>query len=161
MKPASKLIINGLAAAAALGFGLFASPDAQAQGSNCQADFQKMMGPRQTLIGRINGYRNKRPTADQACSTLSQLVAADSRVIKWMTENKDWCQIPDELVGQLKASSGQASASRNQACGAAKKQRAMIAQARAAQARAAQQQGGGGGGPPAVGSGVRLPQGAL
>jgi hypothetical protein len=160
MKTTSRWIVRGLLTTATLGFGLIASQDALAQGSNCQTDFQKMMSPRQALIGRINGFRNKRPTADQACSTLSQLVAADSRVIKWMTENKDWCQIPDELVGQLKASSGQAATSRNQACGAARNQKAQIARARAAQARAAQQQGGGGG-PPAVGSGVRLPQGAL
>ncbi len=134
------------------------SGNAQAQGSNCQTDFQSMMSPRQALIGRINGYRNKKPTADQACATLNQLVAADGRVVKWMTENQDWCQIPEDLINQLKGASTQAVGSRNQACGAAKNQRSQIARARAAQARAAQQ---GGGGPPAVGSGVRLPQGAL
>jgi hypothetical protein len=132
---------------------------AQAQASNCQTDFQKVMGPRQTLIERINGFRNKKPTATQACSTLGQLVSADGRLIKWLTDNKEWCQIPDQLIEQVQGSTGQASRSRTQACGAAKNQQVQIARARAAQARA--QQGGGAGSAPAVGSGVRLPQGAL
>jgi hypothetical protein len=149
----------------AFGVLLAGSNDALAQASSCQADFQKVMGPRQAIIARINGFAKRRPTADQACSSLGQLVSADRRVLNWMTENKDWCQISDETISQLRTSSGQASRSRGQACGAASQQRVMIARARAAQARAAQQQasGGGGGGdrPAPVGSGVRLPQGAL
>jgi hypothetical protein len=141
----------------AAGF-LVTSGEARAQASNCQTDFQKVMAPREALMQRINGFRTKRPTAGQACSTLGQLVAADGNVLKWMTENKDWCQIPDALVEQLQTASGQVSRSRGQACAAAKNQASQIARARAAQARA--QQGGGGGAPP-VGSGVRLPQGAL
>jgi hypothetical protein len=149
---------KALVVATWLGFGfLLPTSAAQAQASNCQVDFQKVMGPRQTLIERINGFRNKRPTAAQACSTLGQLVSADGRLIKWLTDNKEWCQIPDQLIEQVQGSTGQASRSRNQACGAAKNQQGQIARARAAQARAQQ----GGGGAPAVGSGVRLPQGAL
>lgn len=144
--------------AAAMVFGmslLIPTSGAQAQASNCQADFQKVMGPRQALIERINGFRNKKPTASQACSTLGQLVSADGKLVKWMTDNKDWCQIPDQLIEQVQGSTAQASRSRSQACGAAKNQQAQIARARSNQARAQQ------GGAPAVGSGVRLPQGAL
>jgi hypothetical protein len=153
-------LIRSLVFAGALGMGgsLLASSDALAQASNCQADFQKVMAPREALMQRINGFRTKRPTPGQACSTLGQLVAADGRVLKWMTENKDWCQIPDALVEQLQNASGQVSTSRGQACAAAKNQASQIARARAAQARAQAQQGGGA---PPVGSSVRLPQGAL
>jgi hypothetical protein len=142
-----------------IGFCCLTGTQAFAQASNCQEDFQKVMGPRQALIARINGFQKKRPTADQACAVLGQLVASDGRVVRWMNENKDWCQIPDQMISQLQTSSGQAATSRNQACGAAKNQKVQIARARAAQARAAQQQQGSG--PAPVGSGVRLPQGAL
>ncbi len=125
---------------------------AQAQSASCQTDFQKVMEPRQKLIDRINGFRNKRPTATQACSTLGSLVAADRKLIDWMTENKDWCQIPDQLIEQVQQASGQASRSRANACQAAKNQANQQARARS------QQQGASA---PAVGSGVRLPQGAL
>jgi hypothetical protein len=134
------------------------SGGAMAQASTCQTDFQKYMGPRMALIQRINGFQKRKPTPQAACSTLSQLVSADSRLSKWMTENKEWCQIPDNVVEQLQTGAGQATRARGQACGAAKNQASQIARARAAQQRAAQ---GGGGGAPAVGSGVRLPQGAL
>ncbi|MGL4241904.1 MAG: hypothetical protein ACRCTI_12400, partial [Beijerinckiaceae bacterium] len=93
------------------------------------------------------------------CSTLSQLVAQDVKLNKWLEENKDWCQIPDNVVEQFKEGSGSATRARGQACGAAKQQAAAMARARAPQ-RAAQG-GGGGGGAPAPGSGVRLPSGAL
>jgi hypothetical protein len=145
-------------AAAVLAACVLVTPgQANAQASNCQTDFQKVMAPREALMQRINGYRTKRPTPGQACSTLGQLVTADGNVLKWMTENKDWCQIPDALVEQLQTASGQVSKSRGQACTAAKNQAGQIARARAAQARAQQ----GGGGTPPVGSSVRLPQGAL
>jgi hypothetical protein len=167
LKMADLIMINlrttTLAVALSLGALFLSGNDALAQASSCATDFQKVMGPRQALIARINGFARKRPTADQACSVLGQLVSADRRVLNWMTENKDWCQIGDEMISQLQNSSGQAARSRGQACGAASQQRTQIARARAAQARAAQQQQAGGGGdrPAPVGSGVRLPQGAL
>jgi hypothetical protein len=129
--------------------------DARAQ-SSCTDDFQKLMQPRQNLIQRINGFQQRRPTPGQACSTLSQLVAADAKLSKWIGENKDWCSIPDSVVEQLQAGTAQAQRARGQACGAAKQQATNIARARAQQ-RAAQS----GGGQAPVGSGVRLPSGAL
>jgi hypothetical protein len=148
----------GMIGLAALAAATLSSGDAMAQGASCQADFQKYMEPRMALIARINGFQKKKPTAGQACSTLGQLVATDGRLSKWMGENKEWCQIPDSVVEQLQTGAAQAARARSQACGAAKNQASQIARARAAQQRAAQ---GGGGGAPAVGSGVRLPQGAL
>ncbi len=141
-----------LLAAAAAGVLLAPGNAALAQSASCQADFQKVMEPRQALIQRINGFRNKRPTATQACSTLGSLVAADRKLIAWMTENKDWCQIPDQLIEQVQGAATQASRSRGTACAAAKNQASQQARARA------QQRGPSG---PVVGSGVRLPQGAL
>lgn len=148
-----------LALAVTGGLAVVSASDAMAQ-SSCQADMQKVMGPRQALLARVNGFAKKRPTPDQACSTFSSLAAADGRAVKWMTENKDWCQIPDELLEQMKGASGQIVRARSQSCTAAKNFRAQVAKLRAQQRRAAEAQGGGGG-PPAVGSGVRLPSGAL
>jgi hypothetical protein len=151
-------IQGGLFGLAAMACAVTVSGQAAAQATSCQTDFQKYMGPRLALIERINGFQKRKPTPGQACSTLGQLVAVDGRLSKWMGENKDWCQIPESVVEQLQTGAGQAARARNQACSAAKNQSVQIARARAAQQRAAQ---GGGGGAPAVGSGVRLPQGAL
>jgi hypothetical protein len=129
---------------------------ALAQSAACQGDFEKVMGPRMAIIQRINGFRNRRPTAAQACQTLRSLRAADLRLIKWMNENKDWCQIPEETVAQAQAGTQNTVRAQNQACGAASQQARQLRQQQQQQAG-----GGGGGRPPAVGSGVRLPQGAL
>jgi hypothetical protein len=150
-------LLSGMIFVLTLAAGAALSGAAFAQASNCQTDFQKHIEPRQRLIERINGFQKRRPTPQAACSTMSQLVAADAKLSKWVDENKDWCQIPDGVVEQLKTGAGQAQRARGQACGAAKQQAAAIARARAQQ-RAAQS---GGGGAPAVGSGVRLPSGAL
>jgi hypothetical protein len=149
-----------LALVATGGIAVFSAGNAMAQ-SSCQADMQKVMAPRQALLARVNGFAKRRPTPDQACSTFSSLAAADGRAVKWMTDNKDWCQVPDELLEQMKGASGQIIRARSQSCTAAKNFRAQVAKIRAQQRRAAEAQSGGGGGPPAVGSGVRLPSGAL
>jgi hypothetical protein len=146
------LVACALAAPAVLGSG----SAALAQSPACQGDFEKVMGPRMALIQRINGFRNRRPTAAQACQTLRSLRAADLRLIKWMSDNKDWCQIPDETIAQAQAGTQNTVRAQNQACGAASQQARQLRQLQ-------EQQAGGGGVPraPAVGSGVRLPQGAL
>jgi hypothetical protein len=128
---------------------------AAAQSESCRNDFQKVMGPRMALIERINGFQKRRPTATQACQTLRSLRAADVRLIKWLEENKDWCQLPEEILTQAKAGTANTVRAQNQACGAAAQQ--------ARQQRQIREQQAGGGAPraPAVGSGVRLPQGAL
>lgn len=149
---------GGAALAVAVTLGLLAlmPAPAQAQSESCQKDFQKVMEPRMALVQRINGFAKKRPTATQACQTLRSLRAADTRLIKWMEENKDWCQLPDELLSQAKTGTQGTIRAQNQACGAAAQQARQIRQVQ-------QQQASGGGTPraPAVGSGVRLPQGAL
>jgi hypothetical protein len=155
----SRLHMSAVAIAAA-GLVLLSSGDAFAQ-SSCQADMQKVMAPRQALLARVNGFAKRRPTPDQACSTFSSLAAADGRAVRWMTENKDWCQIPDDLLAQMKGATGQIANARSQSCKAASNYRAQVAKLRAQQRAAQAQQQSGVGAPPAVGSGVRLPSGAL
>jgi len=115
---------------------------------SCQNELNKHAQGRLDAINRINGFKNKRPTATQACSAFNNLVAVESKMIKWMDENKDWCQIPDPLIDDLKKASAQGQKVRGQACSAAKKEAQMRAQ-------------GGGGGGAAPRPAVRLPQGAL
>lgn len=130
---------------------------AMAQAQSCQDDFAKIMGARQSIIQRINGFRTKRPTPQQACAAFNQLRSADARLISWMTTNKDWCQIPDDALTNAQNSQAQAAKIRGQACGAAAKQQQMQTQMRRQQELQAQ----GGGAPAQPGSGIRLPQGAL
>ena len=71
-----------------------------------------------------------------------------------MVSQKDWCQIPDDMVKGISDAQVQLDETRGKVCSAATKQAQQIKQMKA---RAARQQPA----QPGVGSGVRLPQGAL
>ncbi len=126
---------------------LFSVSHAFSAPASCQVDFQKLTEERQAAIDRINGFNKKRPTAQVACGAFNNLSGVESRFLKWMNDNKDWCQIPDEFINQLKGANGATQRARGQVCTAARQQ----------------QQGGGGAprGAPPPGAGVRLPSGAL
>lgn len=121
---------------------------ATAMPASCQADFQKYTNDRQVAVDRINAFNKKRPTAQAACGAFGTLTSAEARLIKWMTENKEWCQIPDAFFQQIKQAAEQTAKVRGQVCTAAKREAEGAA-------------GGGPRGAPPPGAGVRLPQGAL
>jgi hypothetical protein len=127
---------------------LGAGVPAMAMPESCQKDLNTYAEARMGAINRINGFKGKRPTATQACSAFGALVSSEDKMIKWMEANKEWCQIPDTLLADLKKGSAQGIKVRGQACSAAKKEAQMRAQARQ-------------GAPAAARPAVRLPQGAL
>jgi hypothetical protein len=135
-----------MAGSVLLGMGApaFAMPE------SCQKDLNTYAEARVKAINRINAFKNKRPTASQACSAFGALVDSETRMIKWMDANKEWCQLPDTLIDDLRKSSVQGNKVRGQACAAVKKEAQM-------RAKGQRQQSGGGAPRPAV----RLPQGAL
>jgi hypothetical protein len=120
---------------------------ASAQVGSCQTDFQKHGSAREAAVKRINEFNRKRPSAQQACAAFSNLSGIEARMLKWMNDNKEWCQIPEEMVAQMQTSSGRTAKIRGQICTAAR--------------REAQGQAGAPQGAPPPGAGVRLPQGAL
>lgn len=124
------------------------SAPAMAMPASCQADFQKYTNDRQAAVDRINAFNKKRPTAQAACGAFGNLTGAEARLIKWMTENKEWCQIPEAFFDQIKQAADQTTKVRGQVCTAAKREAEGAA-------------GGGPRGAPPPGAGVRLPQGAL
>ena len=122
--------------------------DAIAMPASCQQDLDKHGKAREEAIQRINAFNKKRPTATAACAAFNKLDGVENGMLKWMVDNQAWCQLPDHFVEQFKTAREQTGKVRGQVCTAAKKERQM------------REQGGAQRGP-AVGGGVRLPQGAL
>jgi hypothetical protein len=152
---------KALAAAAGLAALTLLAAPAQAQNSGCQ-DGQKLLGERQSLIQQINSWQKKKVDPATACTVFTRLQGNGSRTLKWMEENKDWCQIPDQAIEAIRGQQGQVGQSRQRACTAAAQFKKMQEQAR----QQAQQQGSGLGGafnaPDQVTGGpMRVPQGAL
>ncbi|MGO4387305.1 hypothetical protein AB4Y85_07185 [Microvirga sp. 2YAF29] len=142
--------------------GMFTAAPAFAQSSACQ-DGQKILMERQNLIKQVQsltgGGKKKQVDPRAACTVFTKLVTNGAAGTKWMTDNKDWCQIPDQVVENFGQDHKRAQDFKGQACGAAAKMAEM--EKRAKQQAAQQQQQGG----PRMGGGLTgtlsVPKGAL
>ena len=126
----TKSLTFGLAAAA-----LFLSAGVSlAQENSCQTDFQKLSARRMDQMQRINaiakaGKGKMDPVA--ACPAARALSAADTEMLNFMLKNKEWCQIPDNIVESFKASRAKSVTLASQACAAAAQFKKMQAEGQA------------------------------
>lgn len=147
----ARLALAGAAAAAL-------APPALAQANTCQ-DFGKTLNERKDIVQKIGalGGKNKKVDAKTACAMFNTLVANGASAVKWLETNKDWCQVPDAFVENIKSDHARSVEMRTNACKAAAQQAAMEKKAKEAA---------GGGGSGLLGGGgltgsYRMPQGAL
>ena len=128
---------------------------AAAQSSACQ-EVGVHLTERKSLVDAIQKLtgKNKKMDAKAACAAFGKLVTNGNVTIKSAELNKDWCQIPDQLIESIKTDHEKIVKIRGQACGAAAKQAELEKKAREGQA------GGllGGGG---LEGSYKIPQGAL
>jgi hypothetical protein len=155
--------LKRIACVAGLGLALAVSIDptpAQAQSTICDR-IGTLLKQREGIMKRINGMGKKNVNPATACSLFNSLASNGTQTIAFATENKDWCQIPDDFLQNLTNSQKQVQTVRGQACRAAQQQVAIQRQLR--QQQQAQQQGGNAfGGIDGFSSGPwRVPQGAL
>jgi hypothetical protein len=147
--------------AALAAVGIFASAPAFAQSSACQ-DGQKILLERQDLIKQVSKLtgdgKKKQIDPRAACTVFGKLVTNGDAGMKWMTTNKDWCQVPDQVLENFQQDHKRAQTFKSQACDAAAKMAA--AEKRAKQQAQQQQQGGGRLGGGLTGT-LSVPKGAL
>ena len=127
-----------LAALLAAAFACFALP---ALAQSCNDDIGKFQQRRQVQIAGLNALNKKGggkldPIA--ACPKLRALSGIEEEMFKYMTKNKDWCNIPDDVLVSVKEGKGKSASLAGQACKAA----AQVTKMKQLQAR--QQQEGGG-----------------
>jgi len=153
-------LAKSLRLGAALCFGLACAasvaPARAQQPSSCQADFQRLAQQRMAYIQRLNaigkaGKGKIDPMA--ACPAARALLGVENNMLAYMNKNKDWCQIPDQLIAQFQEARSRNQTFATQACAAAVKFKQMMAQQKAAQESAAAN----GGAPQAI----KLPTGPL
>jgi len=134
---------------------------AAAQSAICER-IGVLLKQREGIMKRVNGMGKKNVDPGVACNVFGSLASNGAQTLAFATENKDWCQIPDEFIENLKAGQGQVTKVRAQACNAAK-QRTVMEQRARQQAQQAQQGGNSAfGGVDGFSSGPwRIPQGAL
>ncbi|HEY8126660.1 MAG TPA: hypothetical protein VIF88_14715 [Methylocystis sp.] len=126
---------------------LLASTGAHAQA--CQEDFQKLTQKRMAGIESLNnlGKAGKgKMDPEAACPAARRLVAIETEMMNYITKNKEWCNIPDNVVDGFRDARGKTQNFASQACSVAAKMKQQRDQAAA---------GGGGGmmAPPKLPSG--------
>jgi hypothetical protein len=124
-----------------------------AQAQSCQEDFQKLTERRMAQIQALNalgkaGKGKMDPTS--ACAVSKKLVGVEGEMAGYMTKNKEWCNIPDQVLEGFKTAAAKTKGFSAQACTAAAKMKQMMDQQREQAAS-----GGGMGAPP------KLPAGPL
>jgi len=90
---------------------------------NCGDDLQKLAQQREAQLALIN-YLVKSAHGKQLdpavfCAKSAGLNAAENAMIAYMSKNKDWCQVPDEALAQLKANHVKSAAFSARACAVA------------------------------------------
>jgi len=89
---------------------------------DCNTDIGMLTKKRQSIIEQLNqmtegGKKQLDPIA--SCPKLRALASTERELLAYVTKNKDWCQVPDEIYQNISISSGKTAKVANQACTAA------------------------------------------
>lgn len=117
---------------------LFALPSVVAW-ADCNEDLGNLMKKRMADIAALNQITKTHGGKLEpitACPRLKSLAAAEGQVVAYMTKNKDWCSIPDDLVSKMTESRARTASVAVKACDFVVKMKKMQEQ----QAQAVQQQ---------------------
>jgi hypothetical protein len=100
---------------------------------SCKDDFQRLTQKRVAQLGVLNqlskaGKGHMDPMA--ACPAARALVGIENEMLNYMTKNKDWCSIPDNVIDGFKAARAKSQGFAGQACSVAAKVKQMQAQQR-------------------------------
>ena len=111
-RAAALVVATGSLAAVAL-------PATLAFAGDCNADIAGLSAKRQTFIDQLNTLSKKSagkldPVA--SCPTLRGLVSTEGNLLKYLEANKNWCNVPDEVVANLKTADVKSQQFATQAC---------------------------------------------
>ena len=129
----------GTVLVAAMGLGLAAT----GAFADCNSDFAGLMSKRMTEINALNKISKTNggkldPVA--ACPRLRSLAAAEGEVVGYMGKNKEWCNLPDDLVEKMTATHSKTVDYAAKACSFASKMKEMQAQQQKQAAQGQQEQ---------------------
>ena len=104
-----------------------------ASAQSCGDDLQKMAQKREAAMQGINSVvaaaHGKPLDPEVFCVKTGPLISVETAMIAYMEKNKDWCQVPDEALAQLKAAHTKTLGFSGKACTVAQKIKKMKEQA--------------------------------
>ena len=108
---------------------------APAFAQNCGEDMQKLVQRRVAEMATMKKIadsakaEHKQIDPEVFCAKSGGLVAADNAVTAYFQKNKDWCQVPDEVIANFKTAATQDAGMSGKACKVAAQLKKMKEQA--------------------------------
>lgn len=101
----------------ALAFLLLAGGTAIAQQQvDCQGGFSAARAEYEKRGKAIEAANKRKASAQEACGLFKSLVDAQGKMLKFLTDNKVACNVPDEVMKNLGGSLGKTNTVKNQVC---------------------------------------------
>jgi len=94
-------------------------PAAPQQEPPCIKDFGKLREEAEKKAMAIRAAGERKATPKEACQLFNAFVAAQSKMLKYATDNATWCGIPNQVVSDLKGGITKTSEIRTRVCQAA------------------------------------------
>jgi hypothetical protein len=94
-------------------------PAAPRQEPPCLKDFAQLREDAEKKAGAIRAASERKATPREACQLFNAFVAAQSKMLKYATDNAAWCGIPNQVTASLKEGITKASEIRTKVCQAA------------------------------------------
>jgi hypothetical protein len=91
----------------------------QQQEPPCIKDFGKLREDTEKKAVAIRAASERKASPREACQLFNAFVAAQSKMLKYATDNAAWCGIPDQITASLKEGIAKTSEVRTKVCQAA------------------------------------------
>jgi hypothetical protein len=96
-----------------------AQPPSPQQVPPCIQEFFKLRDDAEKKAAAIKAANERKAQPKEACQLFGALAAAQSKMLKYASENTTWCGIPPQVVEQLKQAEAKVSEIRTKVCQAA------------------------------------------
>ncbi|QCI65756.1 hypothetical protein [Phreatobacter stygius] len=116
----NRTLFLGLIAAGALAVAVPANAN-----EICQSEFQPLLQSHQQVMqqtqaamprGRPTNFDQARANAQRACTALGNAQTSFERLKKWVTDNGDFCRLPDTMINDVSTGLTNVIRNRRQAC---------------------------------------------
>ena len=97
----------------------FAVPAMAQSCENDIGEFQKKRAAQMENIAKLQKKGDGKLDPVAACPMLRSLSTLEQSMLAYMEKNQNWCNIPDEALGNVKAGTGKTASIAKQACGLA------------------------------------------
>ena len=123
LRKALAIVACGWLAATMPAAAQFPQPQAPAAGQEppCLKEFNKLRDDARKRASLIEaaGKRDTKPTAQEACRLFTSFSAAESKLVKYASDNSVWCGIPQQVIDAMKSQQAKTVQVKAQACKAA------------------------------------------